>query len=385
VSAPHYLGLTWDHPRGYNALAAAAAALDPVRDGLSIAWSRQPLEGFESHPIDDLAARFDIVVIDHPHVGEAVAKDCFFALEDLFAAAEIAGWSTATIGPCLSSYRYAGRHWALPLDAATQVMACRPERLDEALPRTWDEVVTVAGRRPVALSLAGPHAILSFMSLCVALGEPPASRDPGRFVSAETGTAALEIMAALAATTPDWTKPLNPIGLLEAMAQDADLALVPLVYGYVNYAAPADPARLAVRFADAPVVAGVGRPGSTLGGTGIAVSRRAEVTPALLDHMRWLMSSETQTAFIPAHDGQPSRRDAWADAAVNARWGGFYRDTAATLEAAWVRPRFHGYIPFQTRASAILREALSARTPAAATLATLQDAYAAARPDGAEI
>lgn len=385
MSAPHYLGLTWDHPRGYNALAAAAAALDPGRDGLSVAWSRQPLEGFESHPIDDLAARFDIVVIDHPHVGEAVAKDCFHPLEDLFPEAEIAGWSAVTIGPCLSSYRYAGRHWALPLDAATQVMACRPERLDEALPRTWDEVAAVAGRRPVALSLAGPHAILSFMSLCVALGDPPAGRDPGEFVSAETGAAALDIMAALAALTPAWTTSLNPIGLLEAMARGEDLALVPLVYGYVNYAAPADPARRAVRFADAPVVAGKGRPGSTLGGTGIAVSRRAHVTPALLDHLRWLMSKETQAAFIPAHDGQPSRRDAWADAAVNARWGSFYHDTAATLEAAWVRPRFEGYIPFQTRASAILREALAARTPAAGTLAKLQDAYAAARPDGAQI
>ena len=62
--------LTWDHPRGYNALAAAAAGLDPARDGLSIAWDKQPLEGFESHPIADLCARYDLVVLDHPHVGD---------------------------------------------------------------------------------------------------------------------------------------------------------------------------------------------------------------------------------------------------------------------------------------------------------------------------
>lgn len=383
MSASRYSGLTWDHPRGWNALAAAAAGLDQAK--LTIAWSRQPLEGFESHPVDDLAARHDIVVIDHPHVGEAVAKDCFVPLEDLFAADEIAGWRAATIGPCLSSYHYAGHHWALPLDAATQVMAFLPERLDGAIPATWDAVMTLAGRAPVALSLAGPHAVLTFMSLCVALGEPPASRDPEVFVSSETGGAALAIMAALVATTPAWTKGLNPIGLLEAMARGEDLALVPLVYGYVNYAAPADPSRRRVRFADALVVAGQGRPGSTLGGTGIAVSRRASVTPALLDHLRWLMSKETQAGFIPAHDGQPSRRDAWADDAVNAAWGGFYRDTVATLEAAWVRPRFDGYIPFQTRASAIICEALEARSPASATLAKLQDAYAAARPEGAEV
>ena len=378
-----YLGLTWDHPRGFNALAAAAAGVDPAV--LTIDWSKQPLEGFESHPIDDLAARFDVVVIDHPHVGEAVAKECFVPLEDLFSEAEIAGWARATIGPCLSSYRYAGRHWALPLDAATQVMACLPERLEAEIPRTWAEVAELAARRPVALSLAGPHAVLSFMSLCVALGEPPASRDPGVFVSAVTGTSALDVLARLAAATPAWTRSLNPIGLLEAMARGEDLALAPLVYGYVNYAAPADPGRRKVHFADAPVVEGQGLPGSTLGGTGIAVSRRAKVTPALTDHLRWLMSSNAQAGFIPAHDGQPSRRDAWADDAVNAAWGGFYRETAATLEAAWVRPRFDGYIPFQTKASAILRKALDEGAPAAATLARLQDAYAAARPEGAEI
>ena len=61
---------TWDHPRGFAALAAtaehAAAEGRPV-----VAWSKQPLEGFESDPIADLAARFNLLVLDHPHIGEA--------------------------------------------------------------------------------------------------------------------------------------------------------------------------------------------------------------------------------------------------------------------------------------------------------------------------
>lgn len=44
--------LTWNHPRGYNALAAAAARPELAESGLAIAWDKQPLEGFESHPID---------------------------------------------------------------------------------------------------------------------------------------------------------------------------------------------------------------------------------------------------------------------------------------------------------------------------------------------
>ena len=84
------------------------------------------------------------------------------------------------------------------------------------------------------------------------------------------------------------------------------------------------------------------------------------------------MSAEAQTGFIPAHDGQPSARAAWQSDDVNDRWGSFYRATIATTEHAWVRPRFAGYIAFQTAASAILREALAAAADPAATLAEIR-------------
>jgi len=385
VTAMHYEGLTWNHPRGYNALAAAAAALDPDRDGLSINWSKQPLEGFESHPIVDLAKRYDLVVIDHPHLGEALESDCFVPLEDMFSADEIVGWRLATIGPCLDCYNYAERHWALPLDAATQVMAYVPDLLDAPPPADWQSVIETARYKPVALSLAGPHALLSFMSICVALGEAPASRDPEILVSRETGLVALAILSELSASTPDWTRALNPIGLLEAMAVGDDLALVPLIYGYVNYAAPGRRGKRVVRFANAPTVAGRDLPGSTLGSTGLAVSRRAVVTPTLLDHLRWLMSAETQRVFIPSHDGQPSRRAAWLDPQVNAAWGNFYRDTAATLEAAWVRPRHDGYIAFQSDGAAMLRAGLADGAAAETILSQLQDRYAQSRVEAASL
>ena len=165
MSAPAYRGLTWDHPRGYNALAAAAAQATD----LSLHWDKHPLEGFESHPIADLCARYDLVVLDHPHVGEAVAADCLVPIEALFGADEIAAWQAAVAGPSLTSYRYAGQHWALPLDAATQVMAYRRATV-EVSPVAWGELPAFAVRHAVALSLAGPHAILSFQSICGAFG-----------------------------------------------------------------------------------------------------------------------------------------------------------------------------------------------------------------------
>lgn len=364
-----FSGLTWDHPRGYNALAAAAerAAAEgaPV-----IEWAKQPLEGFESHPIADLAARFDVLVLDHPHIGEAVAADCLRPLEDLFEAAEIRAWMAQTIGPAMESYVWQGKHYALPLDVATQVMAYRAD-LCAAPPTTWDDVDRLAGTRPVAVSISGPHAICSFVSLCVSLGAEPGGE---ALIDDATANEAIARLTALARRAPAGTDTMNPIALLAAMSRGDGIALVPLVYGYVNYAV-ASPGRHAVAFADAPVAAPGGRHGSVLGGTGIAVTRKAKADARLLDHLRWLMRRDTQSTFIPDHDGQPSARAAWLSDAVNAAAGGFYRATLSTTEEAWVRPRHAGYIAFQLEGSAILREAFAGRAAPQSTIDTLRAAW----------
>ncbi len=266
MSVPAYRGLTWDHPRGYTALEAAAARAEDV----DIAWDRQPLEGFESHPIADLCARYDLVVLDHPHVGEAVASDCLVPIDELFNAEEIARWRAAVAGPSLASYHYAGRHWALPLDAATQVMAYRRSAVEEP-PVRWEGLPSFAERHAVALSLSGPHAILSFQSISGALG---ADRSGDQFVDPAIGREAYAIMAALTGDVTVRAQTLNPIAMLDAIERDQGIDLCPLIYGYVSYAWQGfRPVRLA--FADMPRCEGHGPVGSALGGTGIAVSQTA--------------------------------------------------------------------------------------------------------------
>lgn len=378
-----FVGLTWDHPRGYAALERAAAEAPT----LGLRWERQPLEGFESHPIEDLAARYDLLVIDHPHVGDAVAAGCLQPLDTLFSADELARWRAQSIGRSYDSYRYAGRDWALPLDAATQVAVARADRLDGAPPATWRDVVALARRQPIALSLAGPHAALGFFSLAAAHADAPCAHDPARLFDGRGAAEAWELLRELnALAAPRW-RALNPIGLLDAMARAAadDAAApvyCPLVYGYVNYAVAAD-GRQALRFADAPAGPD-GHLGSTLGGTGLAVTRRASVDAALREHLRDLMSPAMQAGFIPQAHGQPSARAAWHDPAVDAAWNGFYSGTARTLEAAIVRPRYRGYVAFQTAASAAIRDALEARHGAARLLDRLQILHTDHRPADAD-
>jgi multiple sugar transport system substrate-binding protein len=362
---PVYRGITWDHPRGRDALRAAAAA-DPAID---IVWEAHSLEHFESHPIDELARDYDLIVLDHPHLGEALELGSLQSMEAVVGDALLDRLRGGSVGPSFESYRLNGRQWALPLDAATQVAVLRTELLDGPPPATWAEVEQLSERAPVALSLAGPHAFLSFASICVALGEPIADDPAHPLVSDITGSLALDLLRAIGSRAPAGTVELNPIGLLERMTATDDIVYCPLVYGYVNYSTPA------LRFTDAPSALPGGRRGSTIGGTGIAVSRRASVTPELAAHIAWLLSPETQRGFIPTHAGQPSARAAWTDDDVDRASAGFYRSTLATTESSWVRPRYAGFIPFQSAASALVREVVAGTLPVAEGLARLRSLF----------
>ncbi|GAA4346009.1 extracellular solute-binding protein [Microbacterium rhizosphaerae] len=366
-----YRGLTWDHPRGRTALRAAAERLSQ-RSADRLSWDAHPLEGFESTPIEGLAREYDLIVLDHPHLGDALEHDCLRPLDELFPAGELAAWAAATVGPSFASYSMAGRTWALPLDAATQVAARRADLLPAA-PTTWTEALELArASGAVAPSLAGPHAFLTWCSIAAGLGTFPAGDD---LFPHDVAREAFDILRELATHAPPGTAQLNPIELLERLSTTDDVHYVPLVYGYVTYATGERP----VSFG-APPHAG-GRIGSTLGGTGIAITRRTAPSAALLDHLRWLMSAEAQTEFIPRHEGQPSARAAWTSPALEAWSGGFYRDILTTIEDAWVRPRFPGFVAFQSAASALLRDALVPDTDADPdrTLDRLEQTLRAAR------
>lgn len=361
-----FKGLTWDHPRGFNALDRAG------RQDAIIQWDRQPLEGFESAPIADLCASYDLVVLDHPHLGEALANDCLWPLEKVFCQNDLQQIAKSSIGPSYRSYEMAGSAWALPLDAASQVMALRPE-YEHQVPESWDDCLSFAERTGgVALSLAGPHAVLSLMSIAAAY-DAQLDLANGGWLPTALFIQSYELLAALYAQSSHIAIDRNPIGILDAMSENESIALCPLVYGYVPYAARPEPRK--VLFRNAPFAYSGGRTGSILGGTGIGISRRCVPSQELIDHLLWLLSTETQTGFIVANDGQPSSRAAWQNVEVNRPVSDFYRNTHDTLEHAAVRPRHHGYIKFQAEASALLRQALAEQQSPQHVCDRLQSAF----------
>ncbi|WP_233838844.1 extracellular solute-binding protein [Paraburkholderia sp. ZP32-5] len=353
-------GLTWDHPRGYAALRAAADQSELIE------WHTHSLEGFESAPIGQLCEQYDLIVLDHPHLGEALAQNCLQPLDTLFTREALQRIERDSMGLSYASYRMAGCQWGLPLDAATQVMAARADllaRADAAVPTQWHDVLAMSRRTgQVAMSLAGPHAFLTLLSICAALDPQLALADGARWHSPDVVREACELLVELASLSPACVRDENPIGLLQYMTTHDDVMLCPLVYGYVNYTQVQNGVPLA--FHDAPRF-DARPPGSILGGTGIAVTKRCEVDTQLIEHLLWLLSETAQSGFIPQHAGQPSHIASWRDANVNAASGNFYLNTFATVQAASLRPRHDGFIAIQAKASALLRDGLLAGASAA--------------------
>lgn len=151
---------------------------------------------------------------------------------------------------------------------------------------------------------------------------------------------------------------MDPIAVLEAMAaSDARIDLAPIIFGYVSYAREGfRPARLA--FSDLAAMGAEGPCGSSLGGTGIAVSALGAHGAQAADFALWVAGEEVQKGLYAQAGGQPGHAAAWSDAAVNAPVLDFYRATRRTLDAAWVRPRHDGYMAFQHEASCRINQAL---------------------------
>lgn len=365
-------GITWDHPRGWAPL-DALHDLDrggPHRYGpaAALTWDRRPLEGFESTPLGELADRYDLLVIDHPHLADAVGEEALLPLDMLFTEAELRQWDADTAGPSFASYGYAGRQWAMPLDAATQVAAVHPAGPPPETLRTWNDVLAHAERHGVTLCLGGPHAFLTFTSLALAHGATPAAG--ATYLRQDQAVQALDLLARLHEHCDRTTAGGNPITVLESVAAGSSPAVCPLVYGYVTYSR--EP-RLV--FHNAPSGPG-GRIGSVLGGTGVAVSARRPAPEAAAGHIRRLMSPLVQHELIPRSGGQPSSAAAWTSDSVNKDWGGFYRNTFPTLEAAWVRPRLPGWVAFQDAVSQVIREGLAARWPSGTIAGHIDALYA---------
>jgi multiple sugar transport system substrate-binding protein len=329
--------LGWDHPRCMRPMHACSEAWQR-RTGISITWDLRSLTSFGDQPLEELVHDYDLVVIDYPFAGAASASGVLRPLDELLDPETLEALAADSVGPSHDSYRYEGHQWGLATDAACHVSATQ----GRDPPRTWEDAFELARaeRGRVALPLSPPHAISSFLTLC-----------RGRFTERDVAEPAFELLAELHALGPreatDWEPP-ETLARLEA----GELVYVPLTYGYVTYRC---------RFADVPGVAG-----SVLGGAGLAVTSASAHPDEAAAFAAWASGADAQAEYVVPNGGQPGSRSAWLGAAHP-----FFRDTLATLEQAWIRPRDPWWPPFQLEGGRVLTEALRARRSSGPTLDAL--------------
>jgi len=351
----HLKGMTWSHPRGYDPMIACSAAWSK-RSGIAIDWDKRSLQDFESFPVEELARTYDLIVIDHPHVGQITAEGCLAPLDVASRESERDALALGSVGQSYPSYNWQGRQWAFPTDAAAQVQAFRPELIETA-PQRWSDVLELARHGRVLLPLRPPHCLMTFYTLAANLGTPCSVE--GELIAPDVGIRVFDMIREIAELVDPACFGMDPIAVSEQMAaNDSRIACAPLIYGYVSYAMDGfRPNRL--RFADIPVAGDSGPVGSALGGTGIAVSALSASKQAAIDFAYFVASGDVQRSVYAQSGGQPSHAMAWEDATVNKATGEFYRGTRKTLERAWVRPRHNGYMQFQQAASDCINEGLT--------------------------
>jgi multiple sugar transport system substrate-binding protein len=377
----HLRGVSWDHVRGLGGVRATADAFAMSDAGVRIEWAARSLQAFADEPVDRLAERFDLVVLDHPAIGFAVARGCVVPLDQYLDAAFLDEQRSSTVGRSFESYEWDGHVWALPIDAAAQVASYRPDLLDRIgaeVPRTWDDVVDLAERVRSAGAWVGfpsipVDAVLAFLAICLALGEEPCERDDV-VVSRDVGVEALATLGRVVAASHPESTLWNPPSMLERMSSTDELVYCPLAFGYSNYARPGFRPEV-VRFAPGPS-GDDGVPRGTLGGAGLAVSAHSRSAGAAIEYARFVAGAKTQRTVFFEGGGQPGHRAAWTDPAVNASSSGFFADTLPALDPAWLRPRYDGVLEFQERGGELINSWLRDGGDAGAVLNALDTWYA---------
>lgn len=377
-------GLTWDHARGYDPLVACSRRYAELTHGrVHIEWRKRSLHDFGAYPIEELARSFDLLVIDHPFMGQAGRTACFRDLNELIDAATLEELARQGVGPSGAAYAWEGKLFALPTDAAAQVASLRGDLvagLAETSPRRWSEVMRLAQRARAngqTLAWAGTptDAACTFLTLAANLGHT-VGRSDGEFLPADAVGEVMGYLHWIAEHAQASCLDDNPIQVYEAMVASDRMVYCPAAFGYSNYARAGRTPWL--RFAP---LAGPGtepRRGALLGGAGMAISAHSQAAGEAAAFTAWLHTPAIQAGLYVEAGGQPGNIAAWRSEAVNATMHNFLSDTLPSLEAAYVRPRFAGFVPFVEDAGVLVNRCLHGQCDARGLHRELAERYRAA-------
>ncbi|WP_422080575.1 ABC transporter substrate-binding protein [Ulvibacterium sp.] len=369
-------GITWNHSRGFTSMVATAQRFSELNPDIEIIWEKRSLQAFADEPINELAKRYDLLIIDHPWAGFAGKTEVILPLDMYLPEAFMNDLAKNTVGRSHESYSSNGHQWALAIDAATPVAASRPDIFAEKgiqLPKTYDELLTLAKLGLVIMPGIPQDTLMNFYMMCSTMGEDVCITKE-HVVSEAIGIRALQLLRALAVEMDPQIYDWNPIQIYEAMTLTDKYAYCPWAYGYTNYSRKGY-ARKLLHFHDMIDIKGYGKAVSTLGGTGLAVSAQTKAIDIVMKYVEYVGSEACQKTVFFDGGGQPGHRKAWTDEYTNSLTSDFFKNTLPGLDRAFLRPRYNGHMYFQDRAGAPIRKYLMKGGNEKALLSQLNTLY----------
>jgi len=369
-------GITWDHSRGYCPMVATAQRFSEIHPHIKIEWTKRSLQGFADEHIDKLAAKYDLLVIDHPWAGYAADTGIILPLNKYLPALFLEDQEAHSVGKSYESYNFDSNQFALAIDAASPVASSRPDLIKKfniSLPKTFDELLALADKGLVAMPGIPIDTLMNYYMMCCVLGEDPFQREQ-YIVSEPTGIKALEMLKNLAdRLNPEFFK-WNPIQVYEAMSTRDDLVYCPWAYGYSNYSKKGYASKI-LEYHDLIKDNRNNPYRSTLGGTGLAISTNCKHIEIAVEYAMYVANPSSQSTLYFDNGGQPGHRSAWEDIRVNEQSANFFKSTLKTLDNAFLRPRYNGYMHFQDNAGAVIQAYLKDGGNPSKVLVTLNKIY----------
>jgi multiple sugar transport system substrate-binding protein len=373
MSSIQLTGITWDHPRGYNPLVAASVPYEHL-NAVSVDWQARSLTNFGDQSLPELANHFDLLIIDHPHAGIAAHTKCLVPMDELLSPQEIDEIKEQTAGPCFTSYYYKGKQWALPIDAAMQCAAYRPDLLPATtLPANWTDVFALAASLQkkklwVGTALCATDCLCSFLSITAQLGAP-AREGNDLLVTREAGLKTFNLLRYMRDHFHPRCLEWNPVQLYDYMSTNDDIVYAALAFCYTNYSRDGFRKNKLV-YSNAP-----GTAHALLGGAGIAVSAKSKHPVEAAKYAGWICSAAIQNSIYVREQGQPASLVAWKSDAANRLTHHFFLNTFDSLINAYVRPRYAGWPAFQAYLGEKIHSFLQQDSDPIQLLELLQEMY----------
>ncbi|MCF7567780.1 ABC transporter substrate-binding protein [Sabulilitoribacter arenilitoris] len=368
-------GIAWNHTRGFTSVVATAQRFEELNPNVRITWEKRSLQAFADASLDELTNKYDLLIMDNPHISIAARDNNLLAFDDFLSTEFIEELAKNSVGKSHVSYNVNNKQWTLATDAATPIATWREDLISKhniRIPKTWEDLLALTKTGKVAFASIPIDTLMHHYMLCSALG--------ASIFTSKTEVApqaiminAIKMYKELVDLAPSYCLEMNPIHIAELMTSTDEIIYSPFNYGYSNYSKK--------NYADKILKAGGlvsfngKRLRSILGGAGIAVSSNTKHPKIAMKYAQFNAIEKTQSGLYFDFGGQPGHRQSWLNEEVNKQSNNFFIDTLQTLDEAIMRPQYYGYMYFQDNASPIVHDAISGKISAEKAVNKLNAIY----------